>query len=190
VNTQHGWAGKILRIDLSTGKISMQDSRNYVPKFLGGLGIGLKILWDEVPAEIGPFDPENRIVFAVGPLTGTYAPTNGRTIVISKSPQTYSIEQCTRGSFGGHWGAELKFAGYDALVIKGKAEEPVYISIANDKVLINKAKHLWGMDSFKSQRVMITEFGDPRAKTLAIGVGGEKLCRFASIIHKGSGKFI
>jgi len=184
MNTQHGWAGKILRIDLSTGKISMQDSRNYVPKFLGGLGIGLKILWDEVPAEIGPFDPENRIVFAVGPLTGTYAPTNGRTIVISKSPQTYSIEQCTRGSFGGHWGAELKFAGYDALVIKGKAEEPVYISIANDKVLINKAKHLWGMDSFKSQRVMITEFGDPRAKTLAIGVGGEKLCRFASIIHE------
>ncbi|MBW1829841.1 MAG: aldehyde ferredoxin oxidoreductase, partial [Deltaproteobacteria bacterium] len=180
--TKYGWAGQILRIDLSTGKIAKQDSREYVPKYLGGLGIGLKIMWDEVPAEVGPFDPENRIVFAVGPLTGTYTPTNGRTIVVSKSPQTYPVEQCSRGSFGGHWGAELKFAGYDAMVIEGRADGPVYISIVDDKVSIKKAKQLWGDDCYASQKKMIRECGDNRAKTLAIGISGERLSRIAAII--------
>jgi len=180
--TKYGWAGQILRIDLSTGKITKQDSREYVPKYLGGLGIGLKIMWDEVPSEVGPFDPENRIVFAVGPLTGTYTPTNGRTIVVSKSPHTYPVEHCSRGSFGGHWGAELKFAGYDAMVIQGKADDPVYISIVDDKVAIKKAKHLWGDDCYTCQKKMIREGGDKRAKTLAIGISGEKLSRVAAII--------
>ena len=180
--TEYGWAGQILRINLSSGKIDKQDSREYVPKYLGGLGIGLKMMWDEVPAEVGPFDPENRIVFAVGPLTGTYTPTNGRTIVVSKSPQTYPVEQCSRGSFGGHWGAELKYSGYDAIVIHGRADDPVYISIVNDQVQIKKANELWGDDCFTCQKKMILEGGDKRAKTLAIGVSGEKLSRVAAII--------
>lgn len=184
MTTKYGWAGRILRVDLSTGQITQQDSREYIPKFLGGVGIGLKILWDEVPAEVGPFDPENRIVFAVGPLTGTYTPTNGRTAMLSKSPQTYPVEQCTRSNFGGHWGAELKFAGYDALVVYGKADSPVYLSIYDQKVSLIKARHLWGKDAFKAQQMMVAESGDSRSKTLAIGLSGEKLSRIAAVISE------
>ncbi|MDK2925582.1 MAG: hypothetical protein PWQ41_1356 [Bacillota bacterium] len=118
-----GYTGTVLRVDLTTGKVSKEPTAKYID-FIGGLGLGWKVMWDEVPAKVKPFDPENRIIFGVGPLTGTYAPTSGRTVVISKSPQTWPVEQTTRGSFGGHWGPELKFAGYDSLIIQGKRRNP------------------------------------------------------------------
>jgi aldehyde:ferredoxin oxidoreductase len=176
-----GYTGTVLRVDLTTGKVSKEPTDKYLD-FIGGLGLGWKVMWDEVPAKVKPFDPENRIIFGVGPLTGTYAPTSGRTVVISKSPQTWPVEQTTRGSFGGHWGPELKFAGYDSLIIQGKAEKPVYILIRDDQVEIRDASHIWGKDTFEAQKIMREESGDERTKTLAIGPCGENLSRIGAIV--------
>ena len=117
-----GWAGKILRVDLNSNTIHFDKTEKYIPQYIGGLGIGLKIIWDEVGPHIKPYDPENLLIFAVGPLTATWVPSAGRTTVISKSPITYPINHITRGSFGGHFGSELKMAGYDLIVIKGKSD--------------------------------------------------------------------
>jgi len=179
-----GWAGKIVRVDLSSQTIHFDKTENYLPHYIGGLGIGLKIMWDEVGPHVTPYDPENLLIFAVGPLTATWAPCAGRTTVISKSPITYPINHITRGSFGGHFGAELKMAGYDLLVIAGKAKEPVYLSIKDDRVHIKKALKVWGTDSFSAQKLMIEQEGDLHAKSIAIGQVGEKCSYIASIISE------
>ena len=124
----YGWAGKILRVDLTTGTISTEDTKKYTD-YLGGLGFGYKVIFDEAP-KAGPFDPENRLIFAIGPLTGTMAPSTSRPEVISITPHSYATKSkhhmASRSNFGGYWGAELKFAGYDAIVVQGKAKKPVY----------------------------------------------------------------
>lgn len=178
-----GWTGKILRINLTSGKIEKVETAQYVPEYIGGLGIGLKIVWDEVPPDVKPFDPENKLIFMGGPLTGTLAPSSGRLTVISKSPHTWPVEQTTRGSIGGHIGAEIHFAGYDGLIIEGRAPKPVYIAIHDDKVAIREAVHLWGLNTHEAQRQMIKEMRDQRAKTMVIGPAGERLVRTAVIIH-------
>ena len=116
-----GWVGKILRVDLTTGKITVSSTFDYVPKFLGGRGLGAKICWDEVPPEVGAFDPENRLILATGPLQGTLAPTSGRFMVLGKAPQTAPTESFCRSGVGGHFAPELKWAGFDALILQGKA---------------------------------------------------------------------
>lgn len=98
----NGWAGKILRINLTNGKIDRINTEQYVPKYVGGLGIGLKIMWDEVADDVKPLEPENKLIFMVGPLTGTLSPSSGRLTAVSKSPHTWPVEQTTRGSMGGH----------------------------------------------------------------------------------------
>ena len=179
-----GWAGKILRVDLNSNTIHFDKTEKYIPQYIGGLGIGLKIIWDEVGPHIKPYDPENLLIFAVGPLTATWVPSAGRTTIISKSPITYPINHITRGSFGGHFGSELKMAGYDLIVIKGKSKEPVYLSIKDEKVCIKKASKIWGTDSFSAQRLMIKQEGDFQAKTIAIGQAGERCAYIASIISE------
>lgn len=179
-----GWTGKILRVDLSSNTIHFDKTEKYLPQYIGGLGIGLKIMWDEVGPYIKPYDPENLLIFAAGPLNATWAPCAGRTTVISKSPITYPINHITRGSFGGHFGAELKLAGYDLIVIKGKAKEPVYLSIKDKKVHIKKALKIWGTDSFLAQKLMIEQEGDFQAKSIAIGQVGERCAYIASIISE------
>jgi aldehyde:ferredoxin oxidoreductase len=178
-----GWTGKILRINLTNGKIEKVDTEQYVPKYIGGLGIGLKIIWDEVAPDVKALDPENKLLFMGGPLTGTLAPSSGRLTAISKSPHTWPVEQTTRGSAGGQIGAELHFAGYDGLIIEGKASKPVYLAIYDDKVAIQDATHLWGLNTYDAQRQMIKEMRDSRVKTMAIGPAGERLVRTAVIIH-------
>ena len=135
-----GWTGRILRIDLTDRKWSVEPTERFAERFIGGIGIGLKVLWDEVGPEVSAFDPENRLVFAPGPLAGTLAPASGRIEVVSKSPRSYPKETVTRSGMGGYWGPELKFAGYDALIIQGKADHWVNLWICNDQVEFRDAK--------------------------------------------------
>lgn len=137
-----GYTGKIARVDLSSSSYeSKKLDENIARKYLGGRGLGTKILYDELHAGIDPFSPENIIVFATGPLTGTKTPSSGRHFVISKSPATGGI---TFTSSGGTWAAEMKKAGYDAIIVKGKAKKPTYLWIKEGNVELRDASSFWG----------------------------------------------
>ena len=138
---------------------------------------------DEVSQDVLPFDPKNKIVFATGPLTGTEAPASARAMVVSKSPQVFPKPLSTHSAFGGSWGPELKFAGYDAVIVEGRADRPVYIRINDEKVEIRDASSLWGLDSFVTQEQIKKELADLQIKVICIGPAGENLVRFACILH-------
>jgi len=116
-----GWAGQILHVDLSSGKTWTEPSVEYGRKYIGGRGIAARIGWDEIPPGTGAFDPENRLILTVGPLTGTSAPNSGRATLCTLSPQAYPYEWFTYSSVGGFWAPTLKYAGYDAIVVQGDA---------------------------------------------------------------------
>jgi aldehyde:ferredoxin oxidoreductase len=177
----YGWVGKILRVDLTEGKTYDIPSSDYVPKFLGGRGLGAKICWDEVPQEVGAFDPENRLVFATGPLQGTLAPTSGRFTVAGKAAQTTPVESYIRSGVGGHWAPELKWAGYDAIIIQGKSPKPVYLWINDGAVEILDANRLWGLNTYQTQKGIWGIHG-PNTRVMTIGVAGEKKSRIAIIL--------
>lgn len=179
-----GWTGQILRVDLSSGKISKESSEELVKKFIGGIGLGAKIMWDEISPETQPFDPDNKLLFLTGPLTGTLAPTSGRIEVCTKAPGTDPVS-CTRSGIGGSFGPELKFAGYDALIIQGKAEKPVMILIKDEEVEIIEAQELWGKDTYVTQKEICNKHGKS-FKTVCIGPAGENLLTFSAIMS-GSG---
>lgn len=182
----NGWTGNILRVDLGTGAVTTEETKKYI-KFTGGIGFGYKVIFDEAPTA-DPFSPENRLIFAVGPLTGSLAPSTGRSEVISISPHVYAPKSkrplATRSGFGGYWGAELKFAGYDAIIIQGKAEKPVYININNDAVSIEDASFIWGKDAFEAQDAIQEKLGDKKVQIATIGQAGEKLVRISPILHR------
>lgn len=181
MNPKGGWVGKILRVDLTSRKISEISTFDYVPKFLGGRGLGAKICWDEVPPEVGAFDPENRLIFATGPLQGTLAPTSGRFMVLGKSPQTAPNESFCRSGVGGHFAPELKWAGFDALIIQGKASKPAYLWIAEGKAEILDATRLWGLDTYQTQQ-MIWKIHGNKTRVMVIGRAGENRSRIACIL--------
>jgi aldehyde:ferredoxin oxidoreductase len=167
-----GWAGKILRVNLSTGAISTVDTRKYTD-FIGGMGIGYKVIFDEVPVGTKAYEPANKIIFAVGPLTGAGALCSGRTNVTTLSPlNPYSA--VADSHFGGYWGSELKYAGYDAVIVEGKAPYPVWIRIEDDKVTIENARHLWGKGTFDTQAAIGGIMGK-EAHVACIGPAGENL---------------
>lgn len=174
------WTGKILRINLTTKKIEVDNTTRYTDKFIGGRGIAAKIFWDEIKKGIVPFSDENILIIMTGPLTGTSAPYSGRTSVCSLSPQGYPVEWYTRSSFGGHFGPELKYAGWDGVVITGRAEKPVYLWINNEKIEICDAKELWGLGIFDTQRNLISQYGK-NTRVIAIGQSGERLSRISII---------
>ncbi len=180
-----GWAGKILRVDLSSGKTWTESSIEYGQKYIGGRGIAARIAWDEIPPGTGPFDPENRLVFGVGPLTGTSAPNSARTTVCSLSPQAYPYEWFSYSSVGGYWGPMLKYAGYDAVVVEGKSAQPVYLWIHDDNVELRDARDLWGQGTFATQQHLTRKHGSD-VRVLTIGPAGENQCRVA-IIATGAG---
>ncbi|MFC1872054.1 aldehyde ferredoxin oxidoreductase N-terminal domain-containing protein, partial [Chloroflexota bacterium] len=137
--------GMLLDIDLSTGQITRRHiDPDFARQFVGGMGFGCKILYDEVNPEVDPLSPQNIIVIANGPLTGTHAPCSGRTEITTKDPLTGNISS---GNFGGTWGAALKHAGFDLIIIRNRAEKPVYLCINDDTVTIRYASHLWGRDT-------------------------------------------
>lgn len=181
VSAGGGWVGKILRVDLSSGKISETPTSDYVPRFLGGRGLGAKICWDEVPPEVSAFDPEARLVFATGPLQGTLAPTSGRFMLLGKAPQTAPVESYCRSGVGGHWAPELKWAGYDALVVHGRAPKPVYLWISDGTAALHDASRLWGLDTYRTQ-LQLWGLHGKKTRVMTIGRAGENRSRIACIL--------
>ena len=168
--------GKILDIDLESRKIVKRDiDSDFARHYIGGIGFGCKILYDEVRPEVDPLSPENIVIFANGPFTGTLAPCGGRTELTTKHPLTGSIGT---GNTGGVWGARLKHAGFDVIVVRNKSEKPVYLWIDNDNVEIKEAGHLWGKDARITSDILREELS-PRVAVMAIGQAGENLVRYA-----------
>jgi len=175
-----GMKGKLLRVNLTTkeSRVEVIDSKLW-ETFVGGRGLGAYYLTKEVPPNVGPLSPDNKLIFMNGPLAGTLIPGNNKICVTFKSPltNTYSNSLC-----GGHWGPELKFAGYDGLIIEGKAKNPVYISIKNDKIEFKSAEKLWGKLIPESESLLRKELGDDKTIQIAlIGLAGEKLVNYACI---------
>ncbi|MEM1514766.1 MAG: aldehyde ferredoxin oxidoreductase family protein [Candidatus Bathyarchaeia archaeon] len=182
VRTLFGYAGRILRVNLSTGHIKTEPLKEEMAKkYIGGIGLGIRLWLDNSKPGLDPFSPENPLVLATGPLSGTMAPTGGNGhAFVSKSPQTFGIgEAKSHGVFG----SELKRAGYDAVIFEGKSEKPVYVWIDDDSIQIMDAKHLWGKSPQETEDIIKEELGDYYIRVAAIGPAGEKLCRIACIIN-------
>lgn len=177
-----GWAGKVLRVDLSTGKISTEDTIEKYKDVIGGTGIGYQVLWDEVPAGTKAFDPANKIIFGTGPLAGTGAPCNGRTAITTLWPSCWPKPLVGSGHMGGHFAAQLKYAGYDAIIVEGKSDHPVWLSIEDAKVEIRDARHLWGSGIRRTTHEINLLMG-PEASVAAIGQAGENLVPMSIIIN-------
>lgn len=184
----NGWIGTILRINLTTGAVKKEPLvKNDAVLFLGARGLGTKIFTDEVPATVDALSPENKLIFAPGPFTGTLAPSAGRYHVVTKSPLTHAI---AGANSGGVFGAAMKYAGYDAIVFEGKAEKPVYVWIKDGRVEIRDASHLWGKWVPDTTDLVRSET-DADASVACIGPAGEKLVLFASIqneMHRAAGR--
>ncbi len=178
-----GYAGRILYIDLTTGKtrtekLSEEDAKKYV----GGIGLGMKLYLSNSKAGVDPLGPENPLVLALGPVSGTMFPTGGNGhAFISKSPETGGVgEAVSHGTFG----AELKRAGYDAVVLLGKAERPVYLWIDDDAIQLLDASNVWGKSPFETEDAIKAELGDYYVRVSSIGLAGEKLSKIACIINE------
>jgi aldehyde:ferredoxin oxidoreductase len=175
----HGY-GKWLDVDLASKNIIKKDiDPEFARKYIGGVGFGCKILYDQVGPEVDPLSPENVVIFSVGALTGSGAPSASRTEITTKHPQTGSIGT---GNSGGAWGAMLKRAGLDIVVIRNKAEKPVYLRIEADKVEIKDASHLWGKDTRVTSDLLRQESPKPMS-ILTIGQAGENLVKYACPVN-------
>jgi len=176
----HGYAGTILRVDLSSGEVSRTPTADYADRFLGGRGVAARIYWEEVPPEVKAFDPENRLIFATGPLGGLKGVSGTRWQICGKSALT-TPEYFNYANLGGPWGAQLKRAGYDALVVHGKADRPVYVLIEDGRVEVRDASHLWGMTTIETRQMLKEELGNSLS-IVAIGPAGENMVTFASVL--------
>jgi len=177
----YGWVGKILRVDLTSGECTVSPTSDYVPRYLGGRGLAAGIYWDEVSPQMGALDPENRLIFATGPLQGTLAPTSGRFTVAGKAPQTSPVEAYCRSGVGGHWAPELKWAGFDAVVVHGRAPRPCYLWIHDGQAEVRDAGHLWGLDPLRAQEELWRVHG-AETRVMVIGKAGEMSSRIAVIL--------
>ena len=178
-----GYAGRILTVNLDTGKTQTQPlNMDVARKYIGGIGLGMHLWLENTKKNIDPLSPENALVLALGPISGTMFPTAGNGhAFISKSPETNLLgEAVSHGTFG----AELKRAGYDAIILKGKAEKPVYLWIDDDSVQLLDAAHLKGKSPSETEDAIKDEIGDYYVRVAAIGLAGEKLSRIACIINE------
>jgi aldehyde:ferredoxin oxidoreductase len=179
----YGYAGKILHVDLNTGKTHVKPLKeDTAKKYIGGIGLGMRLWLDNSKKGVEPFSPENPLVLALGPTSGTIFPTagNGHAFV-SKSPETFAIgEAVAHGTFG----AELKRAGYDAIILKGKSEKPVYLWIDDELVQLLDASQLMGKSPAETEDAIKDDLGDYYIRVAAIGPAGEKLSRIACIINE------
>ncbi|MDH7564263.1 MAG: aldehyde ferredoxin oxidoreductase family protein [Candidatus Bathyarchaeota archaeon] len=177
-----GYAGRVLHVDLTSGKTHVEPlNEDYAKKYIGGIGLGIRLWLDYSKPGVDPFSPENPLILATGPISGTMWPTGGNGhAFVSKSPQSYGVgEAKAHGSFG----TEMKRAGYDAVILKGKAEKPVYLWIDDDTVQVLDASHLWGKSPAETEDAIREELGDYYIRVASIGVAGEKLSRLACIIN-------
>ena len=179
-NGINGWAGTILRINLTTGAITTEDTLPKYKPYMGGMGIGYKVILDEVPLTTKAFDEENKVIFSVGPLTASGVPCSGRTTITSLSSWSKGLS-ILDAHMGGHFAHNLKYAGYDAVIIEGKSEKPVYIKINDDKVTLEDASDLWGKGTFDSNKMIAKACGD-EFDVCSIGPAGENLVHYSTII--------
>ncbi|MEW6335683.1 MAG: aldehyde ferredoxin oxidoreductase family protein [Thermodesulfobacteriota bacterium] len=171
---------RILRVDLTRKQVRQEQvDPETTDLFLGGPGLGAKMLFDEVAPGTPPFDPANKLIFMTGPLTGTPAPAGARYGVVFKSPQTGGYGEATAG---GKWGPALKWAGYDGIVVEGQAASPCFLLITDQRVEIREARHLWGKDTQQTELSLRQELGEG-CKVACIGPAGENRVSFASIIN-------
>jgi aldehyde:ferredoxin oxidoreductase len=175
----HGWMGKILHVDLSNSRISEIETQPYAGKYLGGRGVASRLYWEKVTPEVRACDPGNRLIFMTGPLLATGVQGAARMSVSGKSPMAYPEGYCY-GSIGGLLPAELKRAGWDGIVIDGRASKPVCLSIDNDRVEIRDASSLWGQSACKTEELLYREYGD-KIRFVTTGVAGENLVRTATL---------
>ncbi|MCK5155361.1 MAG: aldehyde ferredoxin oxidoreductase family protein [Spirochaetales bacterium] len=177
----YGYNGKILRINLFTSDVKVEEpGEKFFRKYLGGRGIISYFLLKEIPKGADPLGKENKIIFSTSIATGAPVPGFGRHSIGAKSPLTGFYGESESGGF---WGPELKFAGFEAIIVEGNSPKPVYISIKNEKVEIKDAAHLWGKETGDADDLIKQELEDKKVKTLIIGPAGENLVRFSGIAH-------
>src|SRR5262245_64714629 len=141
-NGHGGWTGQLLRVDLTAGRWSVEElNEDWAREYIGGRGLAARYLYEELDPTVDPLAPENKLIFATGPLTGTPAPCGARYMVVTKGALTNAI---TTSNSGGHWGPELKFAGYDLVMLEGKAAHPVYLWVYDDHFELRDARGYWG----------------------------------------------
>jgi aldehyde:ferredoxin oxidoreductase len=179
---QGGYIGKVLRINLSEQTAKEEELPLQVAQdFIGGAGFGIKYLFDEVKGGADPLGPENKLIFVSGPLSGTSVPCASRMAVTAKSPLTGAVGMALTG---GYFPVELKFAGYDALIVEGKAAAPTYVWIKNGDVRFRSAKKVWGMKTTDTQQIIKNELTDQNVRIACIGPAGENQIKIASIINE------
>ena len=181
----NSWSGKLLRVNLTQETWTVEDIDSQMARdYIGGRGLGTRILCNEINPEIDPLDPDNKLIFMAGPLTGTGAPCGARYMVITKSPLTGAIA-CSNS--GGYFPAELKSAGYDGIIFEGAADKPVYLNIEDDKIEILPAENLWGKTTHETEDCIRARINNPdiakKTRIASIGPAGEKLSKIACIIN-------
>ena len=184
-----GWTGRILRVDLTSGTTRVEPLREeWAREYVGGRGLGARMLWEEGDPSVDPLSPANPLLFVTGPLTGTNASCAARYMVVTKGALTGAI---TTSNSGGRWGPELKLAGYDALIVLGRARGPVYLWVHDERVEIRSAEHLWGRGVWETEEALRAELGIPGLAVASIGPAGENQVRFAAImndLHRAAGR--
>lgn len=177
----NGYMGKLLVVDLTSGKIEDQPlDADYVRQFIGGSGLAARYLYDSLDPDLDPLNPANPLFFMAGPLTGTRAPLCGRHVICARSPLTGIWCESHAGGFVG---AELRFAGYDGIIIGGRSPRPAYLWVQDGRAELRDAGHLWGKDTFETQTLIKEELGDRRVRVACIGPAGENQVLLANIIH-------
>jgi len=180
-----GYAGQILYVNLTEGSIQKRPlERDFALKYIGGRGFSSRVLLSELEPGIDPLSPGNLVILAAGPLSGTPAPSASRLIVAAKSPMTGGLGDT---SSGGYWAPELKYAGFDAVVLQGRSPDPVYLWIEDGKAELRSAKHLWGKKIHEANELIKQEIGDDDIHICSIGPGGENLVRYACVVTDGEG---
>jgi aldehyde:ferredoxin oxidoreductase len=183
------WAGKILRVNLSTGECRSEPlNMTWAKDYLGSRGLATKYFTEEVDAKVDPLSVDNKIIWATGPLTGTMASTGGRYTVVTKGPLTGAIA-CSNS--GGYWGAELKFAGWDMVIFEGKSPKPVYLMIENERAQLLDAAEIWGKTVWETEPAIKTKHQDPMIRVSSIGRSGENGVLYSAIVndlHRAAGR--
>ncbi len=184
-----GYRGKILQVNLDAGATMVKSlDENLLKQFIGGAGLATRLLYDMIDSHTDPLGPENPLIFMTGPFTGTAVPTSGKSTFCARSPQTGLLGYST---VGGHFGADLKFAGYDGVIITGASKKPCYLLVEDSDVEIRDAKHLWGKDTEQVWDILKKETDHKVAGIARIGIAGENLVKYASIIvdhHRAAGR--
>lgn len=174
-----GYTGKVLRVDLTREKIATEPlNREWAKRFIGGKGLGARYLFEELKPGVDPLSPDNVLMIWTGPLVGTMVPLTSRYAVVTKSPLTGTFLDSYAG---GYFGPELKYSGFDGVIINGKAKKPVYLWINDGKAEIRDAKNLWGKDNFKTEELIRKETGQKAARVASTGPAGEKLSLIAGV---------